>query len=111
MMPGGIALFTLDGTYSVLSVSDAVITLSSPSSVNPEWSSLTETDYLSPILSTTGPKWIGPFILESSSLTEVYSNFIALQGLYKSDGKNQVRFLICLAMVFSWRKLLLVLVT
>lgn len=82
----------LNGTYTVLSVSDTVITLSSPSLIKPDWATLTETDYLSPTLSTTGPKWIGPFILESSSLTEVYSNFIALQGLYKDDGKNQVRF-------------------
>lgn len=88
----GTELYSFDGTYDVLSVSDTIITLSSPSLVNPDWASLTETDYLSPILSTSGPKWIGPFILDNTSLSEVYANFVALQGLYKDNGKNQIRF-------------------
>lgn len=88
----GELLLNLNGTYSILSVTANIITLSSPSSVNPAWSTLTDSGYLSPTLSTSGPKWIGPFVLDDPSLTEVYANFVALNGLYKDNGKNQKRF-------------------
>lgn len=87
-----IELYNLNGEYEILSVSDTLITLSNPSAVNVEWSSITTTDYISPTLSTTGPKWIGPFILDKSDLSQVFSNFVASQGLYKDNGKNQIRF-------------------
>lgn len=91
-IPDGTEIYNLSGTYEVLSVSDTVVTLSNPSAVNPQWSSITVTSYISPILSTTGSKWIGPFVLEKSDLSQVFANFVALNGLYKDDGKNQQRF-------------------
>lgn len=91
-LPDGAELYNLSGTYEVLAVSDTVITLSNPASINADWATITTTGYISPILSTTGSKWVGPFVLEKASLTEVFSNFIALNGLYKDDGKNQQRF-------------------
>lgn len=91
-LPDGAELYNLSGTYEVLSVSDTVITLSNPSSVNADWSSVTLTNYISPTLSTTGAKWIGPFVLDKPDLSQVFSNFVALNGLYKDDGKNQQRF-------------------
>ncbi len=66
--------------------------MSNPSAVNPAWGAITTTNYISPILSTTGSKWIGPFVLDKTNLSEVFANFVALNGLYKDDGKNQLRF-------------------
>lgn len=91
-IPDGSELYNLNGTYVVLSVSDTIITLSDPASVNAQWSSITLTGYVSPILSTTGSKWIGPFVLDKSDLSQVFGNFVALNGLYKDDGRNQTRF-------------------
>lgn len=91
-IPDGSELYNLNGVYTILSVSDTVITLSDPASVNAQWSSITVTGYVSPILSTTGSKWIGPFVLDKTDLSQVFANFVALNGLYKDDGKNQLRF-------------------
>lgn len=91
-LPDGSELYNFNGTYTVLSVSDTVITLSDPASVNPQWSSITVTGYVSPVLSTTGSKWVGPFVLDKADLSQVFANFVALNGLYKDDGKNQQRF-------------------
>lgn len=90
-IPDGELIYDLSGVYTVLAVSDTSMTLSNPASVNPAWSTITTTSYVSPILFTSGPKWIGPFILESNSLNQVYANFVSLNGLYKDDGKNQIR--------------------
>lgn len=89
---GQISTFDLDGTYDVLTVSATTITLSNPSSVNSNWSSLTTSTPASPILSTSGDKWIGPFVMDINDAAEISSNFVALNGLYKDDGKNQQRF-------------------
>lgn len=84
--------YDMSGTYEILSVSDTVITLSSPNLVNANWDLITTTDYGSPTLSTSGPKWIGPFVLDGTDRTRILSNFVALNGLYKDNGKNQYRF-------------------
>lgn len=91
-LPDGAELYNLSGTYEVLAVSDTVVTLSNPASINAAWSSITTTSYISPTLSTTGAKWLGPFVLDKPNLSQVFANFVALQGLYKDDGKNQQRF-------------------
>lgn len=91
-IPNGAEIYNLSGVYTILSVSDSVVTLSNPSAVNPAWGTITTTNYISPTLSTTGAKWVGPFVLDKTDLSEVFANFVALQGLYKDDGKNQQRF-------------------
>lgn len=91
-LSSGAELFNLSGTYDVLSVADDTIALSDPASVNPAWSSITTTINLSPTLYTTGDKWVGPFVLDKPTTTAVAVNFVATNGLYKDDGKNQVRF-------------------
>lgn len=91
-IPNGAEIYNLSGVYIILSVSDTVITLSNPSAVNPAWLDITTTNYISPTLSTTGAKWVGPFVLDKTDLSQVFSNFVALNGLYKDDGKNQQRF-------------------
>lgn len=87
----GNELYNLNGTYNVLSVANDTIRLSNPTAVNSNWSTLTTSPNLSPILSTTGPKWVGPFVLDKKDTTQIFCNFVALNGLYKDDGQNQVR--------------------
>lgn len=87
----GEVIFDLAGVYTILAVSEHAITLSNPAATNAEWSTLSTTEYLSPILSTSGPKWIGPFVLEQKNRNEVFSNFVAVNGLYKDDGTNQLK--------------------
>ena len=91
-LSSGAELYNLNGTYTVLSVADDTITLSNPAAVNAQWSTLTTSPNLSPTLYTTGSKWIGPFILDKTNCNTVITNFVATNGLYKDDGKNQVRF-------------------
>lgn len=91
-LSSGAELYNLNGTYTVLAVADTEITLSNPAAVNGNWSTLTTSPNLSPTLSTTGSKWVGPFILDKTNTDRVVTNFVATNGLYKDDGKNQVRF-------------------
>lgn len=91
-LSSGAELYNLNGTYTVLSVADDTITLSNPAAVNSYWSSLTTSPNLSPTLYTTGSKWVGPFVLDKTNTSRVVTNFVASNGLYKDDGKNQVRF-------------------
>lgn len=91
-------LYNLDGTYTVLSVSAGIIVLSDPASVNPAWSSLTATPAISPTLLTSGPKWVGPFIIDNPNTNQLFSNFVALNGLYTDDGKNQYRIDVLIAL-------------
>lgn len=82
----------LAGTYTVLSTTSTQIILSNPALVNPAWDNLTgDTDYASPSLSTSGDRWVGPYVTELPDLDRFISNFIAQQGIYKlsSDGKQQ----------------------
>lgn len=90
-LPSGIELYNLSGTYEILSVSESLIVLSDPGSINSDWDIITTTNYISAILSTSGAKWIGPFSLNASDMTDVFCNFVALNGLYKDDGNNQIR--------------------
>jgi hypothetical protein len=87
----------LNGSYTVVSVNSDTITLDSPASVKSDWNDIAsyennETGYLSPKLVTSANKLIGWFTLDEPGLTDIYFNFVALNGLYKDDGKKQLRF-------------------
>lgn len=87
----------LNGTYTVISVSSSQIVLSNPAPVNANWNKIDQlpnavTAFGSPKLSAAGDKWIGPFFLDVVDLDRVFGNFVALNGLYKDDGSNQIRF-------------------
>jgi hypothetical protein len=79
---------TLDGDYEVLTVSTDQITLKNPELVNSNWTTAAKTN-----------SSIGIEKISSSSSTEVivvggdrssiWFNFVAPQGLYLDDGKNQ----------------------
>lgn len=88
----GALLYDLSGVYTILSVSDDTLVLSNPASINSDWGVITTTPYISPIIFTSGPKWVGPFVLDKPNLSQVFGNFVALNGLYKDDGRNQRRF-------------------
>lgn len=80
--------------YNVTSVSPTEIVLASPHSLNDDWADLdnltgNETAFLATNLSGSGNGWIGPFAMQVEDLNMVIGNFVALQGLYKDDGKNQ----------------------
>lgn len=93
----GATTYNLSGTgYDIASVTPTEITLNSPETVNAAWATLDdiaagETTSISSRLSSSdsGLNWIGPFVMNVQDLNMVIGNFVALQGLYKDDGKNQ----------------------
>lgn len=95
----------LDGTYTIVSVGLYEIILSNPSAVQVDWGKLQfyPADEVIPTnatVATTGGNWIGPFFLDDPDMTHVYSNFIADQGLFKDDGKDQTRVQIEVSLLF-----------
>lgn len=95
--PSGVVQFDLSGTYTINTITSSEISLDNPSSVNPGWTIMTD-DYggqsnlLNPVIVTTGERWVGWFSIESlRPITRVISNVIALNGLYKDDGRQQYR--------------------
>lgn len=97
----------LTGVYTVVSVTSDTLTFSDPASVNSDWTKL---DGFSghhtvaesgPVLdgynvdADTGEsasKWVGPFVLNDPDLTGLISNFVALDGLYKTNGTESLPF-------------------
>lgn len=87
---------TLNGTYSIVGVSTDTVFLSNPNLVNPDWDNISdypsnETGPISANLVTTGNKIVGWFNFDLPQVDHVYFNFIALNGLYKDDGKKQIK--------------------
>lgn len=85
----------LSGTYTVSGFTeDYFMTLSGPGLDNPDWTvvnSMTDnrTGSISPTIEVEGiDRWIGPFTLDMADRTAIYSNFVALGGLYKVDSKS-----------------------
>lgn len=95
--PSGVVQFDLSGTYTINTITSSEISLDNPSAVNPGWTTMTD-DYggqsnlLNPVIVTTGERWVGWFSIESlRPITRIISNVIALNGLYKDDGRQQYR--------------------
>lgn len=83
----------LAGSYTILSVSTDEIVLSNPEITNPDWLDLTEeTAYSSPVLSTNGIAWIGPFDVDLDDISgnQIIANIVAAQGMYtiSKDGEQ-----------------------
>lgn len=88
--------YNLDGTYNITFVTSSTIVLSNPALINAAWNNLTNlpgnaTDYMSPSLSTSGERWVGPFIVDMPSCDRVLSNIVALQGMYLVTKKGKYR--------------------
>lgn len=45
-----------------------------------------------PLLGTPASRWTGPFIMDDPDLTGLLNNFVAPNGLYKTDGNNSAPF-------------------
>jgi len=95
--PSDIIQFDLSGTYTINTLTSSLLTLDNPSAVNPAWDTL-QNDYggvsvvMNPTISTTGVRWIGWFTVESvQPITRVIANIIALNGMYKDNGRQQYR--------------------
>jgi hypothetical protein len=88
----------LDGAYTVTGVFADHIVLDDPESVSADWGYLpgyrfSRTNPLSASIATSNNgNWIGPFIVEDPNTHFLVANVVALQGLYKDDGKNQTAF-------------------
>jgi len=83
----GTTSVNLNGVYTVVSVTDSVITLSNPSTVRADWNLVQnfagqQTPGKSAQLTTTTDKWIGPFVLDGKDLDRAFVNLTAPQGLY-----------------------------
>lgn len=92
---GAASEIALAGQYSVDAVTNLQLDLTSPATVNADWSDLAAlpgsvTDFVSAAVTKVTDAIVGPFILDVPTLTKVYCNFIALNGLYRDDGKNQI---------------------
>ncbi len=95
--PSGVVQFDLSGQYTVTTVTSSLLTLNNPAGVNPAWTVM-QTEYggqsvvMNPTISTTGERWVGWFSVESvRPITRIISNVIALNGLYKDNGRQQYR--------------------
>ncbi len=81
-------IFNLDGTYTISSLTDTYINLAS---VNSEWAKIPGgfSDPLSSLIAGDADVIIGPFTLNDPNSETIICNFIAGNGLYKDNGKNQ----------------------
>lgn len=87
----------LDGVYTIVAVSGDIIVLDNPVAVAADWALLDsiagdKSPVMSPTLSVTGPRWVGPFILSQGQddTNSIFCNFVATNGLYKDDGTDQI---------------------
>jgi hypothetical protein len=83
----------LSGQYVIQTISATEIVFSD-TSANKDWQSISsstnnETDYVDTLLTSSGSGWVGSFVLDPEDLSMVLANFVALNGLYKDDGKNK----------------------
>lgn len=86
----------LNGTYTLVGVGLYEMFVSFPAGVSDDWNKLEffANDEVNPTgvtIQTTSANFIGPFFLDSANLSRVYSSFLAPNGLYKDDGKDQTR--------------------
>lgn len=81
--------YNLAGTYTAVAVTSKELTLDSPAETNADWAAITTTPALSPTISSSGERWIGPFIVDMNGSNEIICNFVAQNGLYKDDGTDQ----------------------
>jgi len=95
--PSDIVQFDLSGAYVVTTVTSGLLTLNNPSAVNAGWTVMQDSyggqsSVLNPTITTTGERWVGWFTVESvRPITRIISNVVALNGLYKDNGRQQYR--------------------
>jgi hypothetical protein len=88
--------YNLDGQYTVQTVSKAKLYFANAPAVNPDWAKVGATQWepgsaLSPTITVDGTAtWVGPFVVDMKDGNEILNNFVALNGLYKDNGKKQI---------------------
>lgn len=87
--PTGPATHNLDGVYTLIGVEASELTISDPTTAWDWLDGASPTAYDWASLSTMGPQWIGPFILDDPGCDKILSNFVCQGGLYKDDGTTQ----------------------
>jgi len=88
VLNSGTGANNVDGVYTISSLTASQVTLSSPSAINTNWTTVGTTKN-SATLSTYGYEWIGNFLVSSQYSSQVWFNFACQNGLYADDGKNQ----------------------
>jgi len=95
--PSDVVQFDLSGQYVITTVTSGLLTLNNPSAVNPGWTTMQD-DYggqstvMNPTITTVGERWVGWFTVEAvRPITRIISNVVALNGLYKDNGRQQYR--------------------
>lgn len=84
-----------NGTYVVDSVDNDFLYLVNPGAVAAAWLTLGTsgvTSWTGPTVSLTGTTEVGPFFIDIPSDGFLIANLVALSGLYKADGNEQVAF-------------------
>lgn len=86
--------YNLNGNYTVVTVSASQITISPIGSPPAGWVDLASGPGMVSIpgarLSNTSDRDIGPFVITDPDTDYVYVNYVALNGLWKSDGVDQI---------------------
>lgn len=94
LLQGGVG--NISGEYEVVSATAHEIVLVDPYLVSDYWNWIqSPTDYLSPTLEAVGAattNWVGPFVLDTTTMNQVISNYVAVQGAWKDDGTTQTAF-------------------
>lgn len=103
-----IKLINTSGTYVIESVLAKSIKLVNPAAINSDWDNLQFTgqavsggytgygEGISSVSSTLLASssdldnWVGPFVLDVTTMNQVICNYVALNGMYKDDGVNQL---------------------
>ena len=91
--PSTSSSLNLNGQYTITSVSNNEIILSSPITVNPDWGLLENNPItFTATISSLADKWIGPFVVEGQNINKIYANFVGLNGIFWIDTDGNQRF-------------------
>ena len=93
----GAVQFDLSGTYVINTLTSSGLTLNAPSEVNAAWEVMQQ-NYggqsrpLNSSMRTTGNRWVGWFTISATEpIDQLIANFIATNGLYRDNGRQQYR--------------------
>lgn len=95
--PSDVVQFDLSAQYVITTITSSTLTLDNPSAVNAGWITMRDiyggqSSVLNPTITTTGERWVGWLTVESvHPITRIISNVVALNGLYKDNGRQQYR--------------------
>ena len=94
---GSSEVLNLAGSYVILSLTSQTLTLANPSEVNSAWNELNaftgeESNSQTSNITLYGNQYVGPFIVNEPTMTQLWLNFVAPQGLYKISGSSGTQY-------------------